>query len=138
MALLKEILTNSSRISKIDDDIIRIEFKPNHLITEEDFEENYKAYFKLMDREKFFLLSIANEGSSVAPEVRKKFSTPERSSFKLAEAFVIRTLAHRLVAGFVTKIQPPSHNLKFFENEREALKWLRQQVVNYKSDHPQK
>jgi hypothetical protein len=118
------IETSVAYISLLDKDILRIEFKPDCFVDVREFEENMNAYKKLMTTEKVYLLTIATPGSSSSLEVRNNFSSPERSKFKHAEAFVISTLAHRLVANFVTRMRPPKHPLRFFNHEKDALRWL--------------
>lgn len=118
------IETSVAFISLIEDDVLRIELKPNCHLDLEEFEENMAAYKKLMRTDRAYLLTIASPGASMSIEARNKFATRERSAFKIAEAFVIRSLAHKLLADFVMKVQKPSHNLKFFRTEEEARKWL--------------
>lgn len=118
------IETKVAYISLIEEDILRIEYKPDCYVDLEEYEENMLAYKKLMKTERVYILTIANPGANLSKEVRDKFSTPDRSAFKIAEAFVIFTLAQRIIANFVIKVQRPHHSLKFFSNENDAIEWL--------------
>lgn len=118
-------------ISLIDKDTLRIEYKPDVYVDVSEFEENMRAYKKLMRTERVFLLTIANAGSESSPEVRRIFTSKERSEFKIAEAFVISSLAQRIVANYVVRVQKPAHPLQFFSSENEASAWLSEQKAKY-------
>ena len=120
------IETRVAFISLIDDDILCIRFKPHCTVDIDDFEENMQTYRKLLKTEKAYLLSIPDESSAMSLEVRNKFASKERSSFKIAEAFVITSLGHKLIANFVMKVQTPKHKIRFFSKEEEAMNWLKQ------------
>jgi len=124
------IETKVAYITLIEENILRIEYKPDCFVDIQEYEENLQAYKKLIKEEKVYLLTIAPPGASVSLEVRNKFSTRERSSFKIAEAFVISTSAHRLIANFVIKVQKPKHPLRFFGFEFEAMEWLMELKAN--------
>jgi len=123
------IETRVSWITLIDDNTLRIEYKPDAYIDVAEFEENRQAYRRLMKTEKVFIITIANQGAESSPEVRKLFSTPERSAFKFAEAFVISSLAQRIIASFVIRVQKPAHPIAFFNSEKDAMKWLDEQKI---------
>lgn len=120
------IETSVAYISLIDGDILRIEYKPDCEVGLEQFEENLQAYRQLIGNEKVYLLTVAGPGATTTPEVRRTFASTERSRFKIAEAFVITTLAHRILGSFVVRVLKPVHPILFFSSETEALRWLRE------------
>lgn len=129
------IETKSAYITKIDEDVVRVEIKKNYEITLSDLEENYNAYKQLFgDDMKLYILSVFNEGASTSLEVRNKFVSKERSAFKIAEAIVINSMAHRIVGNFVIKVQKPKHKMQAFGKEKEAMDWLLNERLknNYK------
>jgi hypothetical protein len=125
--ILPMIETRTCLISLLDTDVLRIEYKKDAFVEVEDFEENLRAYKKLMTTEKAYLLTVARSGAEPSPEVREIYVSKERSSFKLAEAFVISSLAQRIIANFIMRVQRPVHRLRFFTSEEEAKKWLYRQ-----------
>jgi hypothetical protein len=120
------IETSVAFISLLDGDILRIEFKPDVFVEPGDMAENMEAYRKLVGDKKVYLLTIAPATSTLSPEARDLFASPGRSSFKLAEGFVISSLAHRIMANFISKVQKPKHPLRFFDSEEAAMKWLKE------------
>jgi hypothetical protein len=122
---LNSIETSTAKITLVEEDILRLEFRPNCFVDLAEFEENLAAYKKLIGDRKVYVLTIAPEGSNISAEGRNKFASKERSSFKLAEGFVISSLAHKIMANFISRMQRPAHPLRFFSKEEDALKWLR-------------
>jgi len=127
--------TKVSYISLIDNDILRIEYKENAMVETADYAENLAVYKKLMKTDRVYVLTIAGHGASPSLEVRNEFSSKKRSEFKIAEAFVLNSLAHKIIANFVMKVQPPSHPIKFFNNEQEAMKWLKERKKSHEQKH---
>lgn len=119
--------TRTARISLLEPDVLRIEYKADCFVDVEEFTENMAAYRQVMKTEKAYILTIANDGAEPSPEVRNIFASKERSAFKIAEAFVISSIAQRILANFVMKVQRPNHPLKFFNSEKEAKEWLYKQ-----------
>jgi len=118
------IETSTAYISLHDGDVLRIEYKADCYIDVKEYDENRQAYRDLMKTEKAYLLTIAGNGAEPSPEVRAIFSTRDRSAFKIAEAFVINSVAHRILANFVMKVQRPAHPIHFFNSESAARNWL--------------
>ena len=110
--------------------MVRVEVKKNVEPELEDLEENYNAYLKLFDKKKLFFLIVFNVGSSTSLEVRNQFASQKRSSFKIAEAIVVQSMPHKLIANFILKVQKPEHKMQVFNNEKEALDWLLNQRAN--------
>jgi len=119
------IRTTHATIARLDEVTIRIEFDADCTIDVKDLEENLDAYRALMGDRKFYLLTVFNEGITHTLEVRKQWLRKKRSEFKLGEAFVISSLAHRLIADFIMRVTPPKHPLRYFSSEKSALAWLK-------------
>jgi hypothetical protein len=124
------IETKVAFVNLVEEDLIRIEYKPDAYVDIEAFAENLDAYKKLMTNGRVYFLTVVGEGATITQEARDLFATPERSSFKIAEAFVIKTMAHRIVANFVMKVQRPKHIMRVFSEEIEAMTWLKSVMKN--------
>jgi hypothetical protein len=119
-----DIETKISYITKLDEDVVRVEVKKDVEPELEDLEENYNAYQSLFANKQLYFLVVFNKGASTSLEVRNKFASKQRSSFKIAEAIVVESMSHKLIANFVLKVQKPTHKMQVFNNETDALKWL--------------
>ncbi|HRD39919.1 MAG TPA: hypothetical protein PLC65_14920, partial [Bacteroidia bacterium] len=60
-----------------------------------------------------------------SPEARGLYETSDYiNTYRLADAFLVRSLAVRIVANFFIKVTKPKVNTKLFTDEKEAVKWL--------------
>jgi hypothetical protein len=116
--------TSVAEIKLLDDDFIRVEYRAGSYIDLGELEESVRAYRELVGNFKFYIITIANPNIIVSQRARNYWVTPKRSTIKIAEAFVIRDMAHRLIANFIVKFQPPKHTLKFFSAEQKAAEWI--------------
>jgi hypothetical protein len=73
---------------------------------------------------KFKNLLIVDEGVLPTPEAQLYSSSEEGSKFKLAEAFVAKTVAQRLIGNFIIKFHKPNRPTKVFREANSALAWL--------------
>ena len=122
---MKKVLkTSVAEITQIEEDFFRIEFAANASVDLPELEEALAVYKEILGNKKFYLLTVINRGVTVSERARNYWTTPGRSKIKIAEAFVINRLSHVLIANFVTKFQPPSHEIKFFKTEKKAMEWL--------------
>lgn len=106
------------------DEIVQVN-TTDHYYTELDIKTINKAVGDLTpNREKKLLLIMASNYSSVEPEGRRYMSTPEGVEYSIAEAYVIRSLAQRLLINFLIKINKTFVPVQFFTNKETAIAWL--------------
>lgn len=70
------------------------------------------------------LMIIPGEGASVSKEVRDYSNRPEAKSMIKAEAIVVNSLAHKIMANFITKFYKTPMPIKVFNDQDSALDWL--------------
>jgi hypothetical protein len=70
-------------------------------------------------------LVLAHESASVESEVFKKISNNISNPYSKADAFVIKSLAQKILGNFYLKISKPERPTKFFNNKDEAISWLK-------------
>lgn len=112
-------------IYKLKDDIIKVLIKDSASIEVEDLLEMKDFNKKLAGGKDYYLLFIAGKDSHISKEAREKSTGKEISENKLAQAFVVQSLAHKIIANFFINIQKPSMPTKMFTNEKEAIHWLK-------------
>jgi hypothetical protein len=76
------------------------------------------------NRERKLLLIIASNYSSVEAEGRRYMSTVEGVEFSIAEAYVIKSLAQRLLINFLIKVNKTHVPVQFFTDKETAIAWL--------------
>ncbi len=122
MALIIE--TNISIIEELPSGIFKITIKPNVEVTPEDLDESHKILMDLTGGKPALFLDIFPPSSDATLEARQRFADKKRNKIKKAEAFVVQSLPHRLIAKFHMNFYKPAHNIRIFSNEEDALKWL--------------
>ena len=97
----------------------------NHDYTIEDTKENVAAFGTLSGFKKVPVLIIGGSFSSLAPETRKFMASEEPLLYSKAEAFLLKSLAQKILINFYIKFDKPLVPSKVFTKEDEAIKWLR-------------
>lgn len=74
---------------------------------------------------KYKMLVESGHDTSVSKEAREFSSAPERTEMTIAQAVIVKSLAHRIVINFVihfTKQQ--TMKMRMFDNKQKAIDWL--------------
>lgn len=113
-----------SDVSLRIDGIVEIDVKENSEIGEKECRELTVAYKQILELKKYPLLHIVGNYVTMDKEAREYASSEEGLQFSIAEAFVINSLPHKILANFYMKVQKPSVPTKFFRSKQEAIDWL--------------
>lgn len=65
------------------------------------------------------------EHASTNSDLLKTISKNSNNPFSKADAFVIKSMAQKILANFYIKINKPERPTKFFNNKDEAINWLK-------------
>lgn len=79
---------------------------------------------KALGGEKLPVLVICGEFATTNNDVLKFLSKNENFPYSKAGAYVVQSIAQRIMANFYLKINEPERPTKFFNNKDEALDWL--------------
>lgn len=112
-----------------DDGICRTCVKPNIDITIEDAVNNTKAVTSLYVDKKFPLLIDSRLIKSMSYEARHHFSVRDRETKTCAFGIIISSSVSRVLGNFYLGITKPLVPTRLFENETEAIEWLKQFVT---------
>lgn len=111
-------------ITLLDDGIVQLNGK-DHTYTQDNIIAMNKAIGELSEHKKVLLLVIGSQYSTVDAEARKYMSRPEAAPYSIAEAYVIKSLAQRLLINFFIRVSGAPVPTNFFTDTGEALKWLK-------------
>jgi hypothetical protein len=111
------------------DKILHIDIAPDEIFVVDDFNEIMAAAYKIGRGKKFLNLITVAKDTVPDHESRAMSTSKEGSIYKLADAFVITSLAQKLVGNFYMNFHKPYVPTHFFNNEQEAVKWLKKQEV---------
>ena len=90
-----------------------------------DIKAIHKAVSELANKQKVLLLLIASDYTSIDVDAKNFLSTDEAGLHSIAEAYVIKSLAQRLLLNFIIKIKGAPVPVKFFTEIDLAIKWLK-------------
>lgn len=90
----------------------------------EHLKENMEYLSEIANGKKLLILNTVAPYTQISPEARAFLANGPHKEASRAEAFVIHTLAHKMVASFFLKVNKPKVPTKFFTDRHEALKWL--------------
>jgi hypothetical protein len=71
------------------------------------------------------VLILCSEFASTDIELLKTLSKNANNPYSKADAFVIKSMAQKILANFYIKINKPERPTKFFNNKEEAINWLK-------------
>lgn len=113
-----------SILSLRSDGILNIHMKPHKVLSQKDGEDIVNGLADMGNGQKFLLLFTAGEDTSVSTEARYYASTPEANKYTIASAFVVRSIAQKLLGNAYVTFNKPITPTRIFTDENEALKWL--------------
>jgi hypothetical protein len=122
----KQIKIRSGFIFIDEDDIFIAKFNGNHKLEKTDIIEIIELYNTMSKSKPMLSLTIAGEFTSVTTEAR--VYAEKNASISIAEAFVVNSIAQRLLIIIYIKLQRKKHPTKVFTNTESAKKWLLNQA----------
>lgn len=115
-------------ISLRSDNIYVIEVKKEKEFTVEQMAQVIEAEEKL-GGVKLPILILCYDLASTNVELMNYLARENANPYAKAEAYVLSSLNQRILAKFYTKIVKPARPTRFFSEEEEAMKWLKQFTV---------
>ncbi len=81
---------------------------------------------KKLGEKKLPVIVMCGEYSSTDIDFIKHLAKNENDPYSKADAFVLKSIAQRLIASFYIKIVIPERPTKFFNKRADALEWIQQ------------
>lgn len=110
-----------------NDGILFITVKDNvHL----EFEDSKAEHDMLLTKPEYLPLKVlirAGKNASTSKEVRDYANSAEARAIMNAQALVVESLAHKILANFIKRFYKVPVNLQIFNNDESAIEWLKQQ-----------
>ncbi len=79
---------------------------------------------ELSNNQPMLILHVPGEFANVDEETRRFLASEFGLRYVIAQAFVLNSMAQRIVANFFMKINKPIKPTKFFTSQEDAEKWL--------------
>ena len=106
------------------DNILHIDIKGDDLFVLSNVHEAMVAAYKIGKGKKFANLITIAPDCTADHDARALSTSAEGSKYKVADAFVIHSLAQKMVANFYMKFHKPVTPTKFFTSADDAINWL--------------
>lgn len=124
MTLTKKISHSAFEISLHTLGFYQIIVPKNTSFTIKDFQELVFAQ-KELGGMKIPSLVIAHESASLEAEAFKTVSKKLSNPYSTADAFVIKSMAQKIIGNFYLKVSKPERPTRFFNSNDEAITWLK-------------
>lgn len=129
MEILDKIDIGHTQIFRRADGLVVIEGS-NRVYSTFDIKEIHQAVQKINFQEKALLLIRPDQYTSVDQGARQFLATTEAGLQSIAEAYIIKSLAQRILLNFLIKVNGTPVPAKFFTDETEAIAWLKTHQSN--------
>jgi hypothetical protein len=114
-----------SDVSLRPDGIIHIHIHSDKTISTKECVEMMDVVEVLCDGKESLIMTSVGENATIEKEAREFSSGPRGLQFTIADAFIVKSLAHKLIANFYMKVNKPSKPSRAFSSEDEAIAWLK-------------
>lgn len=130
------VFTNDKfEITSSGNSILRIKIFNEAEIGLADAEIMHENLHKLSGGNKFYVLLVTEGQFTSTPEARALVGGKEYSSSRIASAFVVNSIANRLVGNFFIQFHKPVNPTKLFSDEVSAMEWLKEQKTIFDSSN---
>ncbi len=124
MKLLKEINLDYAKIQLFEFNVVRIEVFGNIIIARKEAKAVNDAIGMLSEGKECLVLMVADEVTQFDKSASEFSASEEGLLYTIADAFVVKSLAQKILASFYLKFNKPPKPSKIFTNEKAALEWL--------------
>lgn len=124
MTLSKKITFSNFEVSINDFGYYLVTVNEKEEFSVEDLKKLVNAQNEL-GGEKLPVLVLCSEHATTNSELLQSISKNENNPYSKADAFVIHSMAQKILANFYIKINKPERPTKFFNNKEEAINWLK-------------
>ncbi|WP_027418075.1 DUF7793 family protein [Crocinitomix catalasitica] len=114
--------------------IIYIDIQPNVVFEKDDFNELFDAVQLLGNGNRYYHIIKVGQHTLPHKDARELSSSKEGSVFKKADAFVVSTMAQKIMVDIMTKINRPVVPTKAFSTVKAAKIWINSLEVKEKQE----
>ena len=105
-------------------DVVLYHYRPKIHLTWDMVLEVYHKTNAMINYTPCYMAVVVGAGLTIEKEVRELGTSPEMLKYTKASAIIQNSLAHRILANFVIRVQRPAVATKAFTDSKDALKWF--------------
>jgi hypothetical protein len=121
---LKKVETSSAIVSLRNDGIMEYRVKPLQEYTVKELRETNEAAGILGGGKPYPNLVILTDFFNADAECRKYAATEESNRYTLADAFLVQSVAAKLIGNFYVRFNKPARPSRIFTSAEDAVSWL--------------
>jgi hypothetical protein len=124
---MDKIKLEVGEISLIEEGILKIVITKEEEILISDI-ENYLEAVNIAGKGKLFCnMIVVNHYVTIDSATRKFMASKKCLSHTVADAFVVNSIALKIIGNFYIQMDKPARPTKIFNNENDAFVWLKSQ-----------
>lgn len=104
--------------------VLRVKVKENAEVSVKTMTELLGEAVRIAGFKKYFAIIDVRAGFHSEADVRDYYSDNDYSKYRYADAFVVKSLAIRLMVNFYISVNKPSIPTKTFTDPEQAEKWI--------------
>ncbi len=120
--VLEKVITPTALIL-IDGDVVKTYLNADVDISNEALEENVEAIWDLIKYRRVYHLLVPDASTHITMDPHQ-YRNPRFESIKKAEALIIKTLGHRILAKVYMTTRKDGCPIRIFEHEKDAIEWF--------------
>lgn len=105
-------------------DVVTAEVKENVDISVEKMNELLQEAVRIAGFKKYFVIVDARAGFRSEADVRDYYADNDYLKYRYADAFIVKSLAVRLMVNFYISFNKPSVPTKTFTDPEQAIRWI--------------
>lgn len=122
-------------ITKLTKSIIKVKTFEGIELQLKDGKEMHRVIVELAEGEKYAVLMDTLKYFSSSHKVRAMLASKQLTDIRYATAFVMQSLANRLMGHLFIEFHKPATPTKIFDDEASAFEWLKEQEkMQYRKD----
>lgn len=118
-----------TKVLRRDDGIVEVTCGEDFEYDVEHLYEMHGATSRLVNKQRMPVLFMVGKDTNITQDAMKYGSTEEATSLSTAEAYVIHSVAQKILANFYLRIHKPPVPTRFFDSKEKAEEWLRDFVL---------
>ncbi|WP_317896869.1 DUF7793 family protein [Aurantibacillus circumpalustris] len=107
-----------------ENNIVYVRAKDDLVLEKRDLQLLMETAIEMAAGEKYYALIDTSGTGESTPEARDYYSDSEFSKYRYADAYIVNSLATRLIVNFFIKFNKPKVKSRMFGTVEEATKWL--------------
>jgi hypothetical protein len=111
-----------------NDGIVQVNFGDEAELDIKESTEIVKAIGKITEGKKMLILNIAGANTTATSAARDYSASAEGAEYTIADAFVTKSLAQKLLGNFYMNFHKPFAPTRMFDDVEKATEWLKNRL----------